>query len=134
MLVVCAEGSGEGAGRRAEILVIDDDSGVREFLIDVLSALGYGAEAVTSGVEGLRRLGERRYDLVITDYMMPEMTGIEIAETIRRRYPSQKLLMITGLAGDPKVDRWRRRGLTVLGKPVHVEHLTAAVAELLRRS
>ncbi len=80
------------------LLVIDDDPAVRSMLTDALTSLGYSVDQARDGVEGIWRIGESYYDLVLTDHAMPGMNGREVVEAVRRRHPAANLIMLTGYA------------------------------------
>jgi DNA-binding response OmpR family regulator len=119
-------------GQQPRALVIDDESHIRELLCDVLTFLGYHADRAANGAEGLALFDLGHYDLVVTDLVMPGITGWEVAETARRRDPAVGVIMITGLARQLDADRVRERGLILLHKPVDLEEFKMAVDQALR--
>jgi CheY-like chemotaxis protein len=85
-------------------------------------------EAV-NGKEALDLFAPDRFDLVITDYLMPLMRGDELARSIKRLAPSEPVLMITGSAAE--LGRIQTSADAVLNKPFRFEELRQAVAQLL---
>ena len=85
-------------GRR--ILVVDDDSTLCETLKMLLELWGNFVVAANSGSAALELFGPGKFDLVITDYMMPVMTGDKLAATIKALSPSQPILMLSAYAGN----------------------------------
>ena len=83
-----------------------------------------------NGREALDLFTPGRFDLVITDYLMPLMKGDELARNIKRLAPSEPILMITGSAGE--LDGLQVSADAVLKKPFGLEDLRQAVAQLLR--
>jgi len=79
-----------------EILVIDDDEGVREALRRQLERVGYRVRLATDGADGLARMRERAPDVVITDIIMPRLNGVEVIAAIRREFPSVRIIAISG--------------------------------------
>src|SRR5271157_3438523 len=77
------------------ILIIDDEAAIRESLQTLLDLEGYAVETANDGSEGLARLAERPYDLVLLDFAMPERDGIEILRDIRERDSELAVIMIT---------------------------------------
>ena len=67
------------------VLIIDDEAAIRESLQTLLEIEGYEVETASDGAEGLARLAERPYDLVLLDFALPERNGIEILQDIRER-------------------------------------------------
>ena len=80
----------------ANILVIDDEVGMREGCRRALTPQGFQVDVAEHGVEGLRKLRESHYDLVLLDAMMPGMSGLELLERIQESDPSIICIMITG--------------------------------------
>src|SRR5262245_45041292 len=80
------------------ILVAEDEPGVREALVLLLALDGHKVTQACNGKEALQLFREGRFDVVITDYMMPEMKGDELAENISRSNPDQPVIMISAHA------------------------------------
>jgi CheY-like chemotaxis protein len=87
---------------RLAVLAVDDDDLVLGNTVMMLEELGHRALAAKSGREALEILGrEARIDLVVTDQAMPGMSGIELAEAVRERWPQVRVLVATGFAELP---------------------------------
>ena len=121
----------------ARILVIEDDAALAELLGYNLGAAGYETRCATSAEEGELMLAEELFDLVILDWMLPDMSGIELCARLRRggRVPQLPVLMLT--ARGEEADRVR--GLSTgaddyVVKPFSVPELIARVQALLRRA
>ncbi len=80
----------------ARLLIVDDESEIREMLVRHFGMLGYDVSAAEHGKDALVRLSEKRFDVVISDIMMPEMNGVELLQSIRAEYPMIHVIMITG--------------------------------------
>jgi DNA-binding NtrC family response regulator len=80
---------------KGRILVVDDEADIREGLELLLTTEGYAAELAENGTEGLRKMSERAYDLVLLDLMMPDLSGMEVIERVRRRDRDTPIFMIT---------------------------------------
>jgi DNA-binding response OmpR family regulator len=78
------------------ILVVDDDSDVRQLSVDVLAGSGYDVDAAKDGADGWAALQANGYDLVITDNKMPRMTGLEMIEKLRSACIISRVIMATG--------------------------------------
>ena len=72
---------------RKHILVVDDDSYVRESTEEILRRKGYDVDTASDGKGALAKLGEADYDLILSDIKMPGMDGIELLETAHGKYP-----------------------------------------------
>jgi two-component system, NtrC family, nitrogen regulation response regulator NtrX len=80
----------------ATILIVDDESGIRESLGALLRDEGYEAEAVASGEECLERIGRRQFDLILLDVWLKKMDGLETLEQIQTRDDAPMVVMISG--------------------------------------
>lgn len=121
----------------AKILVIEDDPAIVELLEYNLKSAGYAVAAATTAEEGQLLLAEQDFDLLVLDWMLPEMSGIELCAVVRRsgRHPIMPILMLTARGDEAD----RIRGLTTgaddyVVKPFSVPELLARVKALLRRS
>jgi DNA-binding response OmpR family regulator len=117
------------------ILVIDDDSNIRKFLKRGLSYEGFAVTLAESGEDGLVRAREHYPDLVILDWLMPGMDGLEVLEKLRLADMNLPVIMLT--AKDTPQDQIK--GLTkgaddYVTKPISFDVLVARVRSLLRRS
>jgi signal transduction histidine kinase/CheY-like chemotaxis protein len=117
------------APRHAIILLVDDEELVRIGTGEMLSDLGYEVVGATSGAEALRHLrtGDPP-DLMITDYLMPGMNGVELAEQAKRLRPALKILLITGYS---TIAEGPGSALPRLAKPFRQADLAERVAKLL---
>ena len=80
------------------ILVVDDEPLVRDTLKMALTFQGHLVELASNGPEALQKLAEQNFDIVFTDYNMPEMLGDELARRIKKKYPHQVIAMVTAYA------------------------------------
>jgi two-component system, cell cycle sensor histidine kinase and response regulator CckA len=115
------------------MLVVDDDRGVRRLTARMLRAEGYKVLEAASGPEALEILErEPGIHLVVTDIVMPEMHGLELADQAQARRPHLKVLLMTGHAPEltTQLDT-RDARMPVLLKPFTKEQLTAKVRDAL---
>ncbi len=118
------------------VLVVDDDHLVADTLNLVFRANGYESEAVYSAAEGLDRARSFNPGLLLCDISMPEISGLQLAETMQREMPECKLLMLTAYSNnvaklEQQVTR-TRRPLKLLNKPCRPELLLREAESLLR--
>jgi signal transduction histidine kinase/ActR/RegA family two-component response regulator len=119
------------AGTR--ILVVEDDPRVSRSTVGSLEELGYRAIACASGAEALDLLaGGEQVELILTDVMMPEMTGPELVRIAHERYPEIAVLFVTGFVGEAG-EAEELAGYDILRKPFTVAALADAVAAALSR-
>ena len=115
----------------ARILLVEDDPRVRLATVGALEDLGYEPVSCSGGAEAMRLFAEEDYDLVISDVVMPEMSGPELIRELRARRPDIAVLFVTGFVGDGETDDLV--GHELLRKPFTVAALAAAVAGSLSR-
>jgi PAS domain S-box-containing protein len=112
------------------ILAVDDDSLVLNNTAAMLEDLGHTVFEALSGEQALDILRRKqRIDLVITDHVMPEMTGLELAETIRASWPSMPIVIATGFAETPSNPRIE---LPRLAKPFDQPALAQSIANIMQ--
>lgn len=113
----------------ATVLLVDDEDLVRGGTAEMLADAGYTVVSVDSGFEALQKVNTGlAFDILVTDYAMPGMTGAELAREVRRLRPQTPALMITGFA--TLTDR-EAGGLRRLAKPFRQAELAGALADLL---
>lgn len=110
------------------ILLSDDQQDVREAIKMMLEFDEHTVVEAANGREALALFEPNQFDLVVTDYQMPEMRGDELAANIKRLAPGQPVLMITGSA-QPHLELTAVTD-AILTKPFTLEELRSAVAEL----
>ena len=115
----------------ARILLVEDDPRVRTATVGALEDLGYEPIACSSGSEALALFDSMEFDLVISDVIMPEMTGPEMVREIKARRPDISVLFVTGYVGEGEGDDLV--GYDLLRKPFTVSTLASAVAAALHR-
>jgi CheY-like chemotaxis protein/two-component sensor histidine kinase len=114
------------------VLVIDDDPDVRNFIATSLEEQGYKVREAGDGREGLAAIERTAPDLVIVDFIMPGMTGAEVARKIRSRLPGQPILFVSGYSETEAVKRIAPDA-PLLAKPFRAEALQKAVRSALVR-
>jgi two-component system cell cycle response regulator CpdR len=112
------------------ILLAEDDHVMREYLARALERSGYAVEAVDCGTAALGRLETGRYDLLLTDIVMPEMDGIELAQHAARLDPDMRIMFITGFAAVTLKVQHEMPQARILSKPFHLRDLVAEVNRL----
>ncbi|MFE1600592.1 response regulator [Methylobacterium sp. ID0610] len=112
---------------RARILVVDDDPQVRHVTASFLSGFGHDAIEVPGAEAALVRLEAEPFDLVVADLAMPGMSGLDLADVVRERWPALPFLIVTGHAEAARIPH----AYSVLEKPFPSTELGARVATLL---
>jgi len=117
---------------RARVLLVEDDEGVRRFIADCLEMLGYAVVAASHGREGLERLGDAIPELMIIDYAMPGLNGVEVAEAARVLAPRLPIILATGYADMEAVHKVFDAA-HILRKPFQINDLNLAVQRALAK-
>ncbi len=113
---------------KASILVVDDERYVRDLLERVLSRKEYVVETAEGGEAALARLETQRYDLVLTDVVMPGIDGFELLRRVKSLYPTTKVIVLTGYARKQSISDFLLYGADeYLSKPFQVQALLEAV-------
>jgi DNA-binding response OmpR family regulator len=120
---------------RPVVLVVDDESAIADTLTEILSRSGYAAMAAYDGNDALECALLTPPELLITDVVLPGMSGIELAITVRRVFPDCKVLLFSGQASTADLlASAKREGhqFTLLSKPLHPKEFLACVADSLK--
>jgi len=116
------------------ILVIDDELGIRQGCRRVLEPEGFVVETAATGKEGLERIRERSFDLVLLDVVMPDVRGIELLEPIHQQDPETIVIVITGYATvELAVEAIKAGAYDFLSKPFTSDVLLVTVRQGLER-
>ncbi len=117
----------------AKILLAEDDNDMRRFLVKAIQNAGYSVASFDNGMSAYNRLREEPFELLLTDIVMPEMDGIELARRATELDPEIKVMFITGFAAVAlNPDNNAPRHARILSKPFHLRDLVNAVERLLK--
>jgi two-component system cell cycle response regulator CpdR len=114
------------------ILLAEDDDSMREYLARALERTGYGVTAVESGIVALAHLQKERFDLLLTDIVMPELDGIELAQRAATMHPNMRVMFITGFAAVTLQNGSMPPEAKVLSKPFHLRDLVLEVDRMFQ--
>jgi two-component system, cell cycle response regulator CpdR len=112
------------------ILLAEDDDAMRCYLARALENAGYDVEAVDRGTAALPLLQAEDFDLLLSDIVMPEMDGIELAQRCAEISPRTRVMFITGFAAVTLKASREAPQATVLSKPFHLRDLIAEVQRI----
>jgi CheY-like chemotaxis protein len=119
----------------AKVLIIDDDTAVRDALKAVVETAGHEVALAVNGLEGLKALGQFRADVVVTDLLMPVKEGIETIKEMRRKWPDLPVVAISGggMRGNLNFLEFAQTfgANRVLAKPLEPDVLLQAIRELV---
>ena len=116
----------------SRILLAEDDNDMRRFLVKALEKAGYKVMSYDNGASAYDRLREEPFSLLLTDIVMPEMDGIELARRATELDPDLKVMFITGFAAVAlNPDSKAPKDAKVLSKPFHLRDLVDEVNKML---
>jgi DNA-binding NtrC family response regulator len=117
------------------ILVVDDDTEMRELVRDILQDRGHQITAAANGDEALKRLSEGDYAAVLTDLRMKGMQGTELLAEVKRLYPDVSVILMTAFGSvDTAVEAMKHGASDYLTKPVKSEELVRVVERVVREA
>ena len=118
-----------------DILVVDDDADTRGLLFQLLDQEGHRVTTVAGGIEAVRSLSHRPFDLVISDLRMGDMHGAEVVRNVRRFWPGTPVILITAFPEDPLLqDALTGGAVDLIVKPFRTEEFLGSVERALRTS
>lgn len=116
----------------ARILITEDEDSLRSFVARALRLDGHDTAEAADGAEGLERLGDGVFDLLLSDIRMPVMDGIELAHRASSAFPDLKILLMTGYAEQrERADDLMTKVVDVVEKPFSLLDIRKAVAQAL---
>jgi signal transduction histidine kinase len=116
-----------------KILIVDDDSDVRQLLVNLVSLLGHSPTEAEDGVRGLAAVERSKPDLILADFAMPGMNGADFGKTVRSRFPDMPIVFITGYADTDMIESVVGKNALILRKPFRSFELRAVLDEAMRR-
>jgi two-component system, NtrC family, response regulator AtoC len=117
-----------------KILIVDDESSNRKILAQELAHLGYATETARDGGEALKKAESSRPDLVILDYMMPQMSGLEVLKELRKRENDTPVVVITAYGTmERAVQAMKEGAYDFITRPFEPDHIALVVEKALER-
>jgi two-component system, cell cycle response regulator CpdR len=116
----------------AKIILAEDDEDMRRFLVKALEKAGHHVTSFGEGASAFEEIKQTTFDLLLTDIVMPEMDGIELARRAAELDPHLKIMFITGFAAVAlHPDSKAPKDAKVLSKPFHLRDLVAEVDRMM---
>src|SRR3989339_1549106 len=120
---------------KAKILVIDDEQGIREMLSYALSQQGYEIIAAMNGKEGIKKVTEKKFDVVISDIKMPGMDGVTVLGEIKKINPEIEVIMATGYGTmETVIESLRKGAFDYVNKPFNIDEVVIVIEKALEKS
>ncbi|MFN3332036.1 MAG: response regulator, partial [Caldilinea sp.] len=126
-----------GKGRGETILLVEDEAALRSTLAEVLEQWNYHVVVVANGIEALNALDKDglQPDLILSDVVMPEMSGVALFKTLHRRKVNIPVIFLTGHLRGEELENLRQYGLRAwLPKPPSIEQLAETIAAVLQEN
>ncbi len=118
----------KGSTASVRILAIDDQPVILDLISAMCQSLGYSVATASTAEAGVRLAQAQKFDIVLTDLAMPDMSGLEVARQIRRVHPDIPIVLVTGWEAGIDPNQMKSAGITeVLYKPFRIEQLTDIV-------
>ncbi len=119
----------------ARVLIMDDEPDLREIWAEELTHAGHKVRTAPDAIEGMKLIGLHAFDIILLDFNMPRLSGLEMLKRLRGVEADLPIVVITGIA-DPTVNRAvKEAGATgVFGKPISLKELTGIVSRFARQT
>lgn len=115
-----------------KILIVDDDVEYRENLKEILDNAGYSNDMAGSAKEAMEKLGDQQFDVILLDYMMPDIDGINALGEIKKISPNSKIIMITAFASiENAVTAIKKGASEYISKPFKIDALLLMIKQVL---
>ena len=125
----------DGPASRQRILVVDDEPSIVDAVATALRYEGYEVEEASTGLEALAAVGREEPDLIVLDWMLPDIDGVEVGRRLRQRGFRMAVLFLTAKdATEDKVEALRAGGDDYVTKPFSLAEIVARIEAILRRT
>ena len=116
------------------ILIVDDEPLIRKSLYEILRIEGYRVQMAETGEEALGILKKERFDVVVTDFQLPRMSGIELLEQIKRWSPKTEVILVTGYGTiESAVAAMKKGAFDYVTKPINDSEIKIIIQKLIEK-
>ena len=120
-----------GKRKKLKILVVDDQSGMRETLSDILQDAGYMVEAAVDGYGAIEKAGEQFFDIILMDVIMPGINGVEAIKEIKKMNSRTKFILMTAYSAETLIDEAMKLGIyQYINKPFPPEQIISLLGKI----
>ncbi len=106
--------------KKFRILVVDDEPLIRESLYEILRIEGYRVQMAQGGKEALQLMSKNEFDVVVTDFKLPKMSGMDLLEVVKKDFPETEVIMITGYGSiETAVEAMKKGACDYITKPIN---------------
>src|SRR3989338_10248786 len=114
-----------------KILIVDDEPLIRESLYEILRIEGYRVQMASSGEDALRVLNKSDFDIVVTDFKLPKMNGIELLENIKKEKSKTEVILITGYGSiETAVEAMKKGAFDYITKPINDSEIKIIISKI----
>ena len=118
-----------------KILIVDDDADLRENLVEILKGESYVTTTASRAKEAIEIMKQRQFDVILLDFMMPELSGLDALYDLKRTNPKAKVIMITAYATiDIEVNAIKRGANEFITKPFKIEDLLVLIKQVIEEA
>lgn len=119
---------------KKRILLVDDEKNILKVMSASLKKEGYDVETARSGEEAIGKIGNNRYNLVITDYKLPRINGLDLLQELKSKDPELPIIILTAYGTIEKaVEAMKKGAYNYLTKPINLEELNIVVSDAIER-
>lgn len=113
------------------ILLVEDQVEVRRLAATILRTFGYTVHEASDGIEALKLAKDLQFDLLLSDMVMPNMSGYDLAEELLRQRPGMRVVFMSGYAEQEEDESPERLGASFIAKPFSPQALAARIRQVL---
>jgi DNA-binding NtrC family response regulator len=117
-----------------QILIVDDEPLIRQSLFEIFRIEGYLVQMAASGEEALKLLANNIFDVVVTDYKLPKMTGLEVLEAVKKNHFKSEVILITGYGSiETAVEAMKKGAFDYITKPINDSEVKIIIGKILEK-
>ncbi len=117
---------------KPRVLVVDDETRIQKACYRLLTDEGCEVEIADNGIDGLKKIGEKHFDIILLDLMMPGMSGLEVLNDVKSRHPDTVVIIITGYATlEHSIETMKKGAFDFLSKPFTPQELRVVVSKAI---